>query len=170
MKITKINILSISILILLIAASVFFACSNDESKPETHQDTLGKEIARFNGSSLEIINKSELKLEWEKDLKTQGYNVLLDNEFSLSIGDIENKGIESFILVAISKDRTLKTAFELIKEGDSYYRFNSSGTVTCTGCPSGCDPKRSGSNWVCTSCTSTHNNSCTKSVTVATLF
>jgi len=163
MKNFKLSILTA--LTIIVTGLVFVSCEKDENN--INQTDSREEIARFNNDKFEFTNKVALKKKWEETIKLQGYQVSLEKDFILTVGDIENKGYESYILIAKSLDGTIKSAFELEKKGNSFYKVDGSGTVTCAGCRRGCDPKKNGSNWECTDCKISNSN-CSKSVTVST--
>lgn len=116
------------------------------------------------GNSTIKIDANFLK-QWESILKTQNESFSkLSTEFEL----YENTESKSYILIGTTDDKMIKSAVELKKEEANYYFISERGTVSCSGCTVGCDPKKSGKNWICTNCSGDFKK-CNKTVTVDTL-
>ncbi|MGB6269433.1 MAG: hypothetical protein WBF67_10535 [Olleya sp.] len=156
----------------LLLAMLFFACSNENetkansnSKIDSENKFLGEEIAKMTDGQLKILNPEKLKFEFKKSAKKQGYSPEYSNEFRLTEGDEFNEDFESYLLIITSIDGSMKTAIEVVKQGDSFFMTYDGTTVTCTGCRRGCDPSKKNGKWICSDC-EIPNSNCTKTVSV----
>ena len=136
--------------ILMASLALLVSCNENDitDKTQNHDVSLLEKIESESKGSTNLIIKESFKIDWEKRLKKDGFDIVLSNDYKL----LKNNNADTYFLITSSKDKSIKTAVELIKKGNDYYWLSVFGTVTCTGCRVGCDPKKNGDNWICTKC------------------
>ncbi|MEP0265361.1 hypothetical protein [Dokdonia sp.] len=157
--------------ILFIVLTFVYACTTDENTnaPETAAQITAVIGVQENGE-FHINDENALKSKWEQTLRTEGHDVTLER-FDFVDVDLDGSGEYNMILMASSIDGTVKiaTAITLGEEINNVRRIMAiGGSVTCTGCTVGCNPKDHAEyGWTCTPCVT--SGTCTKSETVETI-
>ncbi|TXF76258.1 hypothetical protein [Chryseobacterium sp.] len=112
----------------------------------------------------------KVKTHFSSTLKAQNNAaILIDYQIK---SDRSDSGKEYYYVLGRNEDNTVKVAHRLqLMQSSFIYDFNDSGgTTTCSGCPSGCNPKLgSDGYYYCTPCTDNSTN-CSKSTTVGTNY
>ena len=158
----------LKLLSILLLTIFFFNCEDNQNEMKNIEllNPFNNKITNLVEGKVIIENQASLSKRWEKRiLKEEGKDIKL-GKFEIIKADFNGNGIDDIILVATSTDNRTKTAVELIFiEGT--YRMRG-GSVTCTGCTSGCSPEKRGSDWSCTSCWPNTDGGCVKKETVNT--
>jgi hypothetical protein len=112
----------------------------------------------------------KIKSDWAALLKSQHNEAKLDQFRILQgIDSLSNNRIYYYLQGESKSHRTKVAALLTLQDGNFYLLHEKtgilSGTITCTGCSKGCNPKISREKWYCDAgC----GKQCTKSVTVET--
>jgi hypothetical protein len=130
------------------------------------------EIIGINDNGVFKITSSlyKIKSDWGALLKSQQNEATLERFRILQGKDSLSNNRIFYYLLGESKSHKTKVATLLTLEGGNFYlqqekAASLSGTITCTGCANGCNPKISRGKWYCDAgC----GKLCTKSVTVTT--
>ncbi|QRM87930.1 hypothetical protein FG167_01390 [Lacinutrix sp. WUR7] len=156
----------ISVFVLLTITVFFTSCSKDDQEFIVGQESLKvEEISNVELINLEgdKISTNLLKIQWEKQMKEEGYLVeLITFEIIETYDEQSNK---LYFLKTTSKDGTIETGAFLINDGKGTYKLWAK-ECTCIGCPNGCRLEVDGSTCTCSGCGTDTSKKCTKSETV----
>lgn len=112
------------------------------------------------------VTKDNLKKYFENVLIKQGNQASIVSFQLLDTSD-ESLKKKNLLLVGYNKYNSTKIGIALAFENGIYKLMESDGSVTCTGCTKGCNPRKELNEWICTDCDWDGGSSgCKKSVTV----
>ena len=156
-------------IIVLLFTVIFISCTQEEqdfiiSQEKGSLDEISNVtiLDKVDNDEIEVTTEY-LKMKWQNALKEEGFSIKLE-KFEILESFDEEKGIKTFFLRTVSRDKTISTGAFLTKKSDGVYMLGSK-TCTCEGCPQGCNVVVSGSTCSCSPCTG-HNKSCTKKETI----
>jgi hypothetical protein len=150
---------------ILFTFTILSCTEESKIKNNTKKEKVSKDAIGFkDDNKFKFYEKEKFKTNWENELKENGFEIKI-TDFTIETIDMQNNGEVLEYIVGYNVDKSVKTAKSIsLKEGE-YVVNSNKGTVTCTGCRDGCDPKDLGDRWICTAC-NIYASSCTKSVTV----
>jgi len=176
---------TISLCLVVTVLGLILSCTSEDATEEITSDltiekinSLPETVAVEENGTIRIVNKNAIKSIWEAQLHQDGfYDIDLEN-FIITEGDLNKDGEQVLILMATSKDGTIKMATPVERAigtipGSATIKpagFSVSCTSTCnTGCTPGYaagTDSNNPNNWSCSACISQPLKRCTKTITV----
>ncbi|WP_177761934.1 hypothetical protein [Flavobacterium sp. I3-2] len=134
------------------------------------QNVIGK---ISDGKYVITMDTNEIKLAGEALLTKQGITARL-TRFEILQDRVDGAGDIYYFLLAQTDDNSIKLATTLSLKNGSFYpegNYLFSGSITCSGCSRGCNPRHEKSSdgitdWYCTACAKGTVGGCTKTVTM----
>lgn len=134
------------------------------------QNVIGK---ISDGKYIITMNINEIKSTGEALLAQQGITAKLTS-FEILQDRVEGTDDIYYFLLVQTDNNNIKLATTLSLKNGSFYpegKYLFSGSVTCSGCRKGCNPRHEKSSdgitdWYCTSCTKGVAGTCTKTTTM----
>lgn len=112
------------------------------------QSHFSEVIGKLEGTSATITyDLDALKQKWQSAL----YNGPSSIAVVFTNISIVDEG-SYYVLIGSNANNSIKSAIELVLDGDNFYELSYSGngrTVTCTGCAAGCTPTKIVTGWIC---------------------
>jgi hypothetical protein len=137
-------------------------CGCQDTTDHIHsQNYFNSKIGVINHGMASIIaDMVGIRLNWEEAIK---YNSKIEVRFN-TLELRSERGI--YYLLATDNKNNHKSIVELVEDNGGLYEARKGGgiTVTCSGCPEGCNPVLSNGDWSCSACGG-GGGSCVKTIT-----